>query len=56
MKTRTRGNQSAQKDAGKAADPVVIKVRKMRGGKAHILDENAEEMISLTLQQTIEER
>ena len=53
MKTRTRGNQSAQKDTAKAAEPVVIKVRKMRGGRAHPIDENAEDIISLTLQSSI---
>jgi hypothetical protein len=57
MKTRTRAvNTSVPKNAQKTTEPVVIKVRRMRGGKAHLVEESDEEMVELTLHKTIEEQ
>lgn len=55
MKRRTRGSESANKNDGKM-EPIVIKVRKMRGGKAHLIEEPEEEMVELTLQSTIQQQ
>jgi hypothetical protein len=56
MRTRTRVSNNSSKKKVKAHDPVIIKVKKMRGGKAHLIEEEDNTMVELTLQRTIEEQ
>ena len=51
MKTRTRRGTSAGKSEVKKHEPIVIKVKKMRGGKAHLISEEKRDndLVELTL-------
>ena len=54
MRTRTR--KSASKIEVKKNEPVIITVRKMRGGLAHVVEDKPNDMVELSLQRTIEEQ